>query len=71
MATSTSADASAPLGGRIRVPKTQAVPVGAGVTRRYWLFAVPATVVVAAGIVFPWLCSIYMSVNDWNVSARP
>jgi len=29
---------------------------------------VPATVVVAAVIVFPWLFTIYMSVHDWNVS---
>ncbi len=35
--------------------------------RRYWLFAVPALVVIAAVIVFPWLFTLYMSMNDWKV----
>jgi len=36
--------------------------------RRYWLFAAPAVAAVSAVIVFPWLFTIYMSVNDWSVS---
>ena len=50
------------------MPQAHASTDGAVVKRRYWLFALPATVVVAAVIVFPWLFTIYMSVNDWNVS---
>jgi multiple sugar transport system permease protein len=36
--------------------------------RRYWLFSVPAALVVAAVIVFPWLFTLFMSVHDWKVS---
>jgi multiple sugar transport system permease protein len=38
--------------------------------RRYWMFAVPAALVVAAVIVFPWLFTLVMSVNDWKVSGN-
>jgi multiple sugar transport system permease protein len=39
-----------------------------GYARRYWMFAAPAAVVVAAVIVFPWIFTLYMSVHDWKVS---
>ena len=35
--------------------------------RRYWLFAVPALILIAAVIVFPWLFTVFMSLNDWKV----
>lgn len=35
--------------------------------RNYWLFAVPATVVILAVIVFPWLFTVYMSVHVWEI----
>lgn len=38
--------------------------------RRYWLFAMPAAVVVVAVILFPWLFTLVMSVNDWKVSGN-
>jgi len=38
--------------------------------RRYWVFAVPAALVVAAVIVFPWLFTLVMSVHDWKVSGN-
>ena len=38
--------------------------------RRYWMFAVPAAVVVAAVILFPWLFTLFMSVHDWKVSGN-
>jgi multiple sugar transport system permease protein len=38
--------------------------------RSYWLFAVPAAVVVAGVILFPWLFTLIMSVNDWKVSGN-
>lgn len=38
--------------------------------RRYWMFAVPAAMVVAAVIVFPWLFTLVMSVHDWKVSGN-
>jgi multiple sugar transport system permease protein len=38
--------------------------------RSYWLFAMPAAVVVAAVIVFPWLFTLVMSVHDWKVSGN-
>ncbi len=36
--------------------------------RNYWLFAVPATVVILAVIVFPWLFTVYMSVHVWEIA---
>ncbi len=36
--------------------------------RRYWLFAAPAALIVAAVIVFPWVFTLYMSVHDWKVN---
>ena len=43
------------------------VPRGRNYARRYWPFVVPAGVVVAAVIVFPWLFTLYMSVHDWHI----
>ncbi len=36
-------------------------------TRNYWVFAVPATVVILAVIVFPWLFTVYMSFQVWEI----
>jgi multiple sugar transport system permease protein len=36
-------------------------------SRKYWVFAVPATVIILAVIVFPWLFTMFMSVQDWKV----
>src|SRR5690348_4041314 len=38
--------------------------------RQYWLFALPAAVVVVAVILFPWLFTLVMSVNNWKVSGN-
>jgi len=35
-------------------------------SRKYWRFAIPAVVVVAAVIVFPWAFTLWMSVQDWK-----
>ena len=35
----------------------------------YWPFVVPALVVVLAVIVFPWLFTIWMSLNQWKVGS--
>ncbi len=40
---------------------------GKAYARRYMRFALPALVVVAAVIIFPWLFTIYMSLHDWQV----
>ena len=37
-------------------------------TRRYWPFVVPATVVIAAVIVFPWVFTVWMSAHEWKVT---
>jgi multiple sugar transport system permease protein len=39
-----------------------------GIRRPYWLFALPAVIAIAAVIVFPWAFTVFMSVQDWNVS---
>ena len=35
--------------------------------RQYWPFIVPAGVVIGAVILFPWLFTLFMSVQDWKV----
>jgi len=35
----------------------------------YWPFVVPALVVVLAVIVFPWVFTIWMSLNQWKVGS--
>jgi len=40
-------------------------------TPRYWLFAAPAVVVIAAVIVFPWIFTLYMSGHDWKIGGGP
>ncbi|MEA2745828.1 MAG: multiple sugar transport system permease protein, partial [Acetobacteraceae bacterium] len=41
---------------------------GRNYARRYWVFALPAAIIVAAVIVFPWIFTLFMSVHDWKVS---
>jgi multiple sugar transport system permease protein len=41
---------------------------GRSYVRHYWMFAMPAAIVVAAVIVFPWIFTLYMSVHDWKAS---
>ena len=36
-------------------------------SRKYWVFAVPATVIILAVIVFPWLFTIFMSVQEYKI----
>jgi multiple sugar transport system permease protein len=62
--------ASITPGGRITVGPPERNPLvrGRNYARRYWVFALPAAIVVAAVIVFPWIFTLYMSVHDWKVS---
>jgi multiple sugar transport system permease protein len=41
---------------------------GRNYARRYWVFALPAAIVVLAVILFPWVFTVFMSVHDWKVS---
>jgi multiple sugar transport system permease protein len=34
--------------------------------RHYWVFAVPAAVIVLAVIIFPWLFTIFISLHSWD-----
>lgn len=36
-------------------------------TPRYWLFSLPAVLVIAAVIVFPWIYTLFMSLQDWKI----
>lgn len=36
--------------------------------RQYWMFGVPAALIVVAVILFPWLFTMFMSVHDWKVT---
>lgn len=40
-------------------------------TPRYWLFSLPAVLIVAGVIVFPWLFTLYMSTQDWKIGGGP
>ncbi|MGO8485042.1 sugar ABC transporter permease, partial [Rhizobium leguminosarum] len=33
----------------------------------YWTFVIPALIVIAAVIVFPWVFKLWMSVNSWTL----
>lgn len=35
-------------------------------SRKYWVFALPATIVILLVIVFPWVFTVYMSAQDWQ-----
>lgn len=37
--------------------------------RHYWPFVVPAAVVVVAVIVFPWIFTLWMSLNEWKLGS--
>ena len=37
--------------------------------RSYWPFVIPALVVVLCVIIFPWLFTIWMSLNEWKVGS--
>jgi multiple sugar transport system permease protein len=36
--------------------------------RHYWAFAVPAAVIVLAVIIFPWVFTVFISLNSWDPS---
>ncbi|MDL2398772.1 carbohydrate ABC transporter permease [Rhizobium mayense] len=38
-----------------------------GLAPNYWPFVIPALVVIAAVIVFPWVFTLWMSVNSWTL----
>ena len=38
--------------------------------RSYWMFAVPAALIVATVILFPWLFTLFMAMHDWKVSGN-
>jgi multiple sugar transport system permease protein len=38
-----------------------------GLAPNYWPFVIPAVVVIAAVIVFPWVFTLWMSVNRWTL----
>ena len=38
--------------------------------RSYWMFALPAGIVVVAVILFPWFFTLFMSVHEWKVTGE-
>lgn len=38
-----------------------------GLAPNYWPFVIPALIVIAAVIVFPWVFTLWMSVNSWTL----
>ena len=38
--------------------------------RRYWVFALPAALVVLLVILFPWIFTLFMSVHEWKVTGE-
>ncbi len=37
-------------------------------SRKYWLFVLPAVVIILAVIVFPWLFTFFMATQEWQVT---
>ena len=44
-----------------------AAPAAVQRRRSYWVFILPAVVTVGAVILFPWVFTLWMSVNEWKV----
>jgi multiple sugar transport system permease protein len=49
--------------------KTESPPDQELRPRSYWPFVLPALIVVLAVIVFPWVFTIWMSLNEWKVGS--
>lgn len=49
------------------VPVSTALPRAHDFSRRYWMFSLPAVVVILAVIVFPWVFTLFMSAHDWKI----
>ena len=61
--------ASEVTSGRVALPSRAASrPPTHDFSRKYGLFILPALIVVAAVIIFPWLFTLWMSVHDWNIT---
>src|SRR6478735_11869978 len=52
-------------------PKVLPARHSADFTPRYWLFSLPAVLVILGVIVFPWLFTLYMSSQDWKIGGGP
>ena len=50
-------------------PTSSLAPRKAWRVPSYWPFVIPALVVIAAIIIFPWVFTIWMSLNEWKVGA--
>ena len=51
--------------------RTAKVHTGDGrFTPSYWPFVIPALVIVVAVIVFPWVFTLWMSVNEWHLGGE-
>jgi multiple sugar transport system permease protein len=59
---------SATVSSGLPAAKVATTPRGPNYARRYWLFALPAAIIVVAVIVFPWVFTLFMSVHDWKVT---
>ena len=52
-------------------PAQASAPDSRDFTPRYWLFSLPAVLIIAGVIVFPWLFTLYMSTQDWKIGGGP
>ena len=55
----------------LATPKAPPARHSADFTPRYWLFSLPAVLVILGVIVFPWLFTLYMSGHDWKIGGGP
>ncbi len=52
----------------VTVPARDQTTLRRNYARRYWMFALPAAIIVVAVILFPWIFTLFMSVHDWKVT---
>ncbi|RDJ19732.1 sugar ABC transporter permease [Bosea caraganae] len=52
-------------------PQAKPFKHSADFTPRYWLFSLPAVLVILGVIVFPWIFTLYMSAHDWKIGGGP
>lgn len=63
------ADGLATTAGAVRAAAADTARRRRAYARHYWPFVVPAAVVVVAVIIFPWVFTLWMSLQEWRIGS--